>query len=181
LTFDLFAHRATRVALIVAAVLVAYTAVDAFAAREKWVEWSMPYLLPHVLSGLVAASMTAAVLAQYRDDRRVPHVITFVVAATVGGSAAIASWHALIRVNQVAGGPLVDTPYVRNAACDSLVPVDARLPQIDYSDLAHDYWCSFPADYLHAVPLRRGIGGLYQVDLTAHTRAITEFRRLPRS
>ena len=176
LSFDLFGHRGTRAALVVAAVLVGYGLLDGYLAREAWPEWSWEYLLPHVLVGTLAAVLTLAALLSRKAAQTVPHTVTYVLALTVVMTAMIASWHGLFRVNQLAGGPLLSYAYVRVEACMSLVPVSAGLPVIEYSELARDYWCTYSQEHKHTVPVRRGLFGLYQVDLTEHTDAIRAFR-----
>jgi len=172
--FDLWRHPATRAMLILCAALVAYAGVDTMLRREAWAEWSLAYNVPHAVLGILAALVAAAVLL--RPARPVPALIAAVVALLVGSSAASASYSALIRVNQLAGGPLEAKVFRRNASCDALVPVEAGLPTIKYTELAQPYWCSHPADASHEVLVRRGMFGLYQVDLGAHTEAIRRFR-----
>lgn len=172
LAFDLWKHGGTRSALVCAACLFAYGAVDALVSRESWAGYDWWYYLPHVIVGVLAFAGAACALVR----TRAPLTIAVVVAVVVGFTAVFASYSALIRVNQLVAGPLETKAYRRNAACDALVPVEQGLPQIEYSGLAREYWCSQLAAAIHEVPVRRGLFGLYQVDLGAHTEAIRRFR-----
>jgi hypothetical protein len=176
MNFDLAKHPATKVAMAVMAGLAAYWALDSFLAKEAWAEWSGPYIAPHAVVGVLAAIAAGLALKGAKKPEPVPLNITLVVAGILGFTAALASWTGLIRVNQSFGGPLIEQSYVRNESCNALVPVNRGLPSIEYTDQAKHYWCQFPRDYRHVVPVRQGLGGLYQVDLTKHTAAIREYR-----
>ena len=176
LNFDLALHPATRTALIVMAVLAAYWAIDGFIANEAWAEWSAKYIVPHAVVGLIGAGVAAFALKAARDPGPVPSHVLAPLAVLIGLTTALASWTGLIRVNQLAGGPLVEKAYVRNDSCDTLMPLDKELPPIEYTEQAKHYWCQFPKATQHIVPIRRGVGGLYQVDLSRHTAAIREYR-----
>lgn len=174
ITFDLWRHPATRAALLACAALVAYAAAETVMRREAWAEWSLSYNIPHAVAGIGAA--VAAAIGLLMATRGVPVAIGLFLALLVGSSSAIASYSALIRVNQALGGPLEIKPYRRNATCDALVPLEPGLPTIEYTELAQAYWCSHRPQVLHEVPVRKGLFGLYQVDLTEHTDAIRRFR-----
>jgi hypothetical protein len=174
LTFDLWKHRGTRAALISAACLFAYGAADGLVSRESWAGYDWRYYLPHVVAGVLA--FAGAVYGLLRT--RAPLLIAIVLAATLGFTGAFASYAALIRVNQLVAGPLETKAYRRSAACDALLPVEPGLPEIEYSGMAREYWCSHPAAAIHEIAVRKGLFGLYQVDLSAHTEAIRRFRAI---
>lgn len=170
--FDLAKHPATRAALAVMAVLAAYWAFDSLVATEAWAEWGARYLLPPAVVGVVAA-----VVAGYLLKRpQVPMQVAMMLAVLLGVTSSLASWVGMVRVNQVLGGPLEEQAYVRNDNCDTLLPKKEGLPPIEYTELARGYWCQFPKDVQHKVPVRQGLFGLYQVDLRTHTEAIREYR-----
>lgn len=175
--FDLARHPATRNALAVMAVLAAYWAIDSLLAAEAWAEWALPYWIPHALVGAAGVGLGLFALLRARDPEPVPQPVAIALAMLLGVTTVLASWVGLVRVNQVAGGPLEEQPYVRNDKCDALLPVKQGLPPVEYTELARDYWCQFPKDKQHLVPVRQGLFGLYQVDLTRHTAAIRDFRR----
>jgi hypothetical protein len=174
LTFDLWQHPATRAALLLTACLAAYGAGDGLVQREAWAGYDWRYYLPHLVLGALA--FAAAYWLLRRSPTRLPLSIVVFLPALLALAAVMASYSGLIRLNQVAGGPLQVKAYQRNAACDALLPLEKGLPKIEYSALARDYWCAHPAHALHQVPVREGFLGLYQVDLTEHTKAIRRFR-----
>ena len=174
--FDLAKHPATRTALSAMAALAAYWAIDCFAAREAWAEWKPSYLLGPAVLGVAGALIAFMAMRASRARPAAPPQVIGALALFVGACVALASWPGLIRVNQVVGGPLEPHAYVRNASCDTLEPVEQGLPPIEYTGQAKAYWCSMPRDRQVTVPVRKGLGGLYQVDLTEHTRAIRQFR-----
>ena len=172
LSFDLWKHGGTRAALVWTACLFAYGAIDALVSRESWAGYDWRYYLPHVVAGVLAFAAAAYGLLR----TRAPLLIAIVSAVTLGFTAVFASYSALIRVNQLVAGPLETKAYRRSAACDALVPLEQGLPEIEYSGLAREYWCSHLAIAIHEIPVRKGLFGLYQVDLSAHTEAIRRFR-----
>jgi hypothetical protein len=176
LNFDLAKHPATKLALAVMGALAAYWAADSFLAREAWAEWSGKYLTPHAVVGVIAAILGGLALETAKKPEPVPIHIVLPVALLLGLAAALASWTGLIRLNQAFGGPLVERAYVRNDTCDTLMPLERGLPDIEYTEQARHYWCQFSGTHRHYVPVRRGLGGLYQVDLSRHTAAIREYR-----
>ncbi len=177
LNFDLAKHPVTRALLAVMAVLVAYWAVDSIMAEEAWAEWRAAYVLPHVAIGIAGAVLGFVFMKIAAGPMAIPGQIAAVLAMFLGFSIGLASWTGIVRLNQLVGGPLSSEEYVRNETCDSLMPIKTELPPIEYTELAKGYWCQFPKDHKHLVLIRRGLGGLYQVDLTQHTEAIREFRR----
>lgn len=175
--FDLAKHPRTRAVLVIGAALVGYAAVDGLIVREAWAEWSRSYALPHAMIGVFAALATAYALKTTRQPAAVPNAVIPALALLLGAAVSFASWNGMIRVNQAFGGPLEEREYVRNQACDTLLPLEDGLPAIEYTEMASGYWCQFPTDYLHKVPVRQGLFGLYQADLNRHTNAIREFRQ----
>lgn len=172
--FDLAKHPATRAALVVMAVLMAYAAADFFLARERWA-----VLEPSIFAvpGAIGAGFAGLAFVVFLNANRpapIPKDVSGPLALVFGVAVACAAFYGLLRLNQWAA-PLESHEYVRNVSCNSLEPVEAGLPAIDYDDPARRYWCSFPREKHHTVLLRRGLGGMYQVDLTEHTRAIRAF------
>jgi hypothetical protein len=133
--------------------------------------------MPHIVAGTIAATLTAVLLFSARTPFPVPRFIAVALAAILGVSAGGASWNGLLRVNQLAGGPLEPHRYVRNDTCDRLLPLEQGLPPVEYDRAARDYWCTFPREHRHVVLVRHGLGGLYQIDLTEHTAAIRKYLR----
>lgn len=177
LNFDLAKNPTTRAVLTVMAVLAGYWAVDSIMAREAWAEWHAKYILPHVVIGIAGAAIGFVFLVRGGRSGTVSKQVAAPLVAFLGLTVGLASWTGLARINQVVGGPLNEEEYVRNDNCDTLLPVKPELPPIEYTELARGYWCQFPKDRKHRVLVRRGLGGLYQVDMTKHTEAIREYRR----
>ena len=175
--FDLAKHPATRLALGGMALLVLYGFVDGLLVPEAWAEWNLRYVAPHAAIGIVGAVLGYVALGAARKPQPVPGQVAGFLALLLGMTVAFASWQGLIRVNQAFGGEQVAATYHRNGDCDALLPADAKLPVIEYTHQAKDYWCSIPAGQAITVPVRAGLGGLYQVDLRRHTEAIRDFRR----
>lgn len=174
--FDLGRHPATRAALAVMAALAAYWALDCYAGTEAWAEWRSRYLVGPAVLGVLGALAGFAALRSASAGRPIPLQVQVPIAVLLGLCVALASWPGLVRLNQVAGGPLEPHAYTVNASCDTLVPVEPGLPPIEYTGQARAYWCSLPKGQQHQVLVRRGLGGLYQVDLSQHTQAIRRFR-----
>lgn len=175
--FDLMQHPVTRGALFVMALLAGYWLTETFTGTEAWAEWSARYFVPHYVVGAIGAAACFLVLRRSAGRPAIPLPVVAVLSVLLGVTSGLASWSGLLRVNQVAGGPLLEEAYVRNSDCDTLLPRKAELPPIEYTPLARGYWCQFGPDHVHQVRIRRGIGGLYQVDLRPHTKAIREYRR----
>lgn len=177
LNFDLAKHPTTRSVLFALAALAIYASVDALIARESWVDYSVAYFVPHLVAGLIGGALVGWLLTSSVTPTRVPTQVTLTLGLLMAVVAGTATYFALVRVNQAFAGDLESRSYVRNAACDALLPIDAGLPPVEYSELARGYWCQFPAEQRHQVLIRRGLFGMYQVDLTPHTEAIRAFRR----
>ena len=58
----------------------------------------------------------------------------------------------------------------------SLLDFDLLGHHIEHKTIAMD-WCRFSIEQRHPVLIRRGLGGLYQIDLTRYIDAIRESRR----
>ena len=172
--FDLARHPATRAALVAMAALMLYATAEFFLARERWAVLEPSIFLVPGAIGAVVAVLAFVVLANADRPARIPLQVTAPVAFVVGLATGVAAFYGLLRVNQWAA-PLEAHDYVRNVTCNALDPVETGLPSIEYDAPARQYWCSVPRDKRHTVLLRRGLGGMYQVDLTEHTRAIREF------
>ena len=172
--FDLAKHPATRAALVVMALLMTYAAADFFLARERWAVLEPSIFAVPGAIGLVFALLAFVIFLNANRPAPIPRDVSGPLALVFGLAVACAAFYGLLRLNQWAA-PLEAHEYVRNVSCNSLEPVEAGLPAIDYDDPARRYWCSFPRDKRHSVLLRRGLGGMYQVDLTEHTRGIREF------
>lgn len=176
ISFDLAKHPATRVFLMAIGLLTIVLFADNLLTSEAWAEWQLRYILPHMLIGCLVGIGVGGWLLQVRTPRKIPYGIAITLAwltVLIGG---IASWLGGIHLNQWLGEPLEAHAYTRNAQCDTLLPKEADLPPIEYTHQAKDYWCQFPQEQEHAVLIRRGLGGLYTVDLAPHTKAIREFR-----
>ena len=172
--FDLARHPATRAALVVMALLMAYAAADFFLARERWAVLEPSIVAVPGAIGLVFAGLAFVVFLNANRPVPIPKDVCGPLALVFGLAVACAAFYGLLRLNQWAA-PLEAHDYVRNVSCDALDPVEPGLPSIEYDDPAKRYWCSVPRDKRQAVLLRRGVGGMYQVDLTEHTRAIRAF------
>ncbi|MFZ6719683.1 hypothetical protein [Undibacterium sp. Ji49W] len=175
--FDLTKHPATKKVLIGMAVLVVYGFVDRFLQNEAWAFFNASYGMPHVLAGVLASLVLGLFLFMASRERIVPVRIILGLAVLSGTMFAGASYVGGIRINQLLGGPLLEAHYHRNIPCDALVPEDKSLPIIEYTSLARAYWCSKTVDEVVIVKVRKGLFGLYQVDLSEHRSAIREYRQ----
>ena len=173
--FDLAKHPATRATLAIMAALMAYAAVEFFLARERWAVLENAIFLVPGAVGLVAAGLAFLVLRNADRPARIPSDVTGPLSLVLGLAVACASFYGLLRLNQWVA-PLEAHAYVRNVSCNALDPVEPGLPTIEYDVEARAYLCSVPRERQQTVMLRRGLGGMYQVDLTEQTRAIREFR-----
>lgn len=177
ITFDLAQHPATRIFITALILLFIGLIADGFLTSEAWAEWKFVYILPHILISCLIGIAVGGWLLTVKKPKKIPLSIVIALgwlAMMVGG---VASWLGGIHVNQWLGGPLEAHAYTRNADCDTLLPKEPSLPPIEYTGQAKDYWCQFPLEKEHTVVLlRRGLGGLYTVDLSPHTKAIRKFR-----
>lgn len=176
MSFDLFAHPATRWLLGGYAAMGIYCVADRLLQDEAWAFFNRAYCLPHVVAGVIVACAVFLVLKFARIARGVPGSVAqglAVLALVLGG---VTSYMAGIRINQLAGGPLVQADYRRSADCENLVPEDKRLPVVEYTSLSKAYWCSIPASQTVKVRVRQGLFGLYQLNLYEHTQAIRQYR-----
>lgn len=177
MTFDLTKHPATKAFLVVMAAMLIYTFVDIMLQNESWVFFNRAYVIPHVLAGVFACLMLIMILYQASRQRKVPMRVIIGLAMLGGAMFAGTSYVGGIRINQALGGPMLEASYHRNKFCNTLVPEDKSLPVIEYTNLAIPYWCSKGADELITVKVRKGLLGLYQVDLSEHRNAIRDYRQ----
>lgn len=176
MSFDLFAHPATRWVLGGYAAMGIYCVAERLLQEEAWAFFNRAYCVPHVVAGVLAACAVFLVLKFARIARGVPASVAqglAVLALVLGG---VTSYMAGIRVNQLAGGPLVQADYRRSADCANLLPADKRLPVVEYTSLSRAYWCSIPETQTVKVRVRQGLFGLYQLNLSEHTQAIRQYR-----
>ncbi len=174
--FDLMAHPVTRKILCGMAVLLTYSVVDAFSQTESWALFNLAYCLPHLITGIIVTIASVFFLSFATMARPLPPAIIGALALLGGLLTGVTSYVGGVRINQAIGGPMLDAPYTRNAACDTLIPDNDKLPEIEYTDLAKSYWCSKDATDTIRVKVRKGLFGLYQVNLKEHTEAIRAFR-----
>ncbi|WP_422988583.1 hypothetical protein [Undibacterium sp. Ji50W] len=175
--FDLTKHPATKTVLIGMALLLAYSFVDFMLQNESWVFFNPTYGMPHVLAGVFASLLLAFGLYQAGRDPIVPVRIILGMAVLGGAMFAATSYVGGIRINQALGGPMLEAHYHRNIPCNALVPEDKSLPVIEYTNLARAYWCSKTVDDVVIVKVRKGLFGLYQVDLREQRNAIRDYRQ----
>lgn len=174
--FDLMAHPVTRNILFGMALPLTYCVLDGFFQTESWAVFNLAYCLPHFIIGTVIAILSAFFLNFATLARPLPPAIIGGLALLSGLLTGVTSDIAGVRINQAIGSPMVEAPYKRNAACDTLTPDNDELPAIEYTELAKPYWCSKDvAETIH-VKVRKGLFGLYQVNLKEHTEAIRAFR-----
>jgi hypothetical protein len=173
--FALERHPATRAAMVALGLLGAYAIADALLISEDWAELSAAYLAPHFVVGGAVALIGALAMAFVRKPTRVPAPELIVIALLLGAVAGFASYSALLRVNQLAGGPLQTQAYTRSEACDRLEPMAPGLPRIEVGERSSPYWCHFARDAHIDVRVRRGLFGYWQVDFTPHLEAMRQF------
>jgi hypothetical protein len=174
--FDLMSDRRTRLVVIAGAIVGFYALLDRFMQTESWAFFDAEYVAPHVVVGIVFAIATFRWLGKTSGRGALDRNLVIGLAIFAAMVATPASYVAGIRVNQGLGGELVAHDYHRAADCLNLVPVEPELPVIEYTDMARGYWCQVPQAKPVPVLVRRGLFGLYQVNLEAQTDAIRRFR-----
>lgn len=175
--FDLFGHPVTRAFTLAALAVVLSIVADSALQDESWAFFEFDYYFPHIVVGVLAVPLIGLLLMAIPAERKLPSQIVWGLAFFGGLVMGTASYVEGIRINQLVGGPLVAQEYHRSGTCESLIPVDPLLPVIEYTHLASDYWCGVPASQVVTVRVRKGLFGLYQVDLSEHTKAIREYRQ----
>lgn len=174
--FDLAAHPRTRAALVLLGVCGLYAVAERLLQREAWAFFNLAYLLPHIALAAVCAVALGWWVSRPAGGTQVPSGVGAMLSVLSLVAFGAASYAGGIRVNQWVGGPLEEAAYHRDADCMNLLPPAPDLPVIEYTALAKGYWCSIPAKDTVPVLVRRGLFGLYQVDLTPHTQAIRRHR-----
>lgn len=174
--FDLTKHPATKLLLAGIAILIAYSFVDVMLQHEEYAFFNFTYLLPHILSGLLVAVILAGLMFNASKRKLIPLFNIIGLAILSGMVFGVASHVGGIRINQLAGSPLLEARYHRDANCQNLLPEDPRLPVIEYPPHARNYWCSKNIDGVLLVKVREGLFGLYQLDLREHNQAILGYR-----
>lgn len=174
--FDLMADGRTRFVVALGALLGLYAATDGLANSESWAFFDVAYVIPHVVVAAALALVAGMWLFRKSEAPALHQGIVVGLAifiAVVGGPA---SWVAGVRLNQWLGGPLEAQEYHRDSTCMNLVPVKPDLPVIEYTEVTRPYWCHVPQTRAIQVLVRRGLFGLYQVNLEAQTDEIRRFR-----
>jgi len=177
LEFDLMKHPVTKKILILTGVLLVYCFVDVFMQHEGWAFFNKDYLLPHVVIAFIATAALSWTALKAEKHDQAPGGIMVVVLAIAGFSFLGASYVSGIRLNQLAGGPLISAEYHRDDSCENLIPVEKNLPVVEYTNMTKDYWCSIKADEVVFVKVRKGLFGLYQFDLREQTGAIRAYEQ----
>lgn len=175
--FDLTKHPATKLVLAGIAILIAYSVVDLMLQHEEYAFFNFTYLLPHIVSGLIAAVMLAGLMFKASKRQLIPLFNIIGLAILSGMVFGVASYVGGIRINQLAGGSLIEARYHRDASCLNLLPEDKKLPVIEYPYHARNYWCSKNIDEVLTVKVRQGLFGLYQLDLGEWNQAIGHFKK----
>lgn len=173
--FDLMSDRRTRLLIFLGAALGLYAMFDGMCQSESWAFFNAQYLMPHLVIGTAVAAITVAALWRSTATRALPRVIVFGMGMFIAMTAVLASYAVGVRVNQLLGGPLGAHVYHRDRECMNLVPVEADLPVIEYTKVTKTYWCRISGDEPVHVLVRRGLFGLYQVNLESHTEDIRRF------
>ncbi|HZZ91524.1 MAG TPA: hypothetical protein VFE23_03125 [Usitatibacter sp.] len=173
--FDMAKHPATRIVLVAMALLFAASVADYVLTPEHWVEASVPYLTPPLVIAAFGCAGALMYLHAARKPRPIPLGVILALASLFAVTAGLASWTGLVHVNQLLGGELEPHHYVRNDRCDALVSVEPGLPTIEFGEIGRQYWCRFPKVQWHDVLVRRGLGGLFTVDVSEYNREIRRF------
>ncbi|MFZ6872373.1 hypothetical protein ACO0LF_09935 [Undibacterium sp. Di27W] len=172
-SFDLSEHSATKNLLLVMGCLVAYSFIDVMLQHEGYAFFDP---VPHVTLGVFATIIVAYLLYKARIRDFIPSGIILILALMGGMTCGIASYVAGIRINQLAGGPLLEARYHRDTSCLNLLPEDKNLPVVEYGNIPVNYWCSKRVDEVLLIKVRKGLFGSYQFDLREQTQAIRDHK-----
>lgn len=174
LSFDLSKHPLTQGTMLLGAACILYAAIDGVLCPESYPDFKefLPYLLPPTVIGCVCGALASLTLSTTRKPTRVPPEVTVVLAMLFALASAAAGYSGMLRINQWLGEPLRNEIYRRSTDCLTLLPQNPQLPRIDYSARARKFWCGFSPDQDIPVPLRKGLFGLYQMDLSDYSRRI---------
>lgn len=172
--FDLMKHPVTKKLLMLMGGLVTYCLLDVMLQHEAYAFFRPG---PYEIAGSSAAAILAILLfkIQKRDD--IPPGIIAAMVIMVGMIFGVASYVGGVRINQLAGGPLLESRYHRDANCLKLLPEDKSLPPVEYTDMTKDYWCSRDSDEVQIIKVRKGLFGSYQFDLREQTEAIRTYKQ----
>ena len=173
-TFDLMKHPATRKLLLLMGGLVIYSFLDSMLQHEGYAFFKPG---PHELVAMSAAAIVAGLLLKARVRDYIPPGIIAALAMMCGVTFGIASYVGGVRINQLAGGPLLEARYHRDANCLKLLPEDKSLPVVGYTHMTKDYWCSRDVDEVQTVKVRKGLFNSYQFDLREQTKAIRDYKQ----
>lgn len=172
--FDLMKHPVTKKLLMLMGFLVLYSLLDVMLQHEAYAFYRPG---PHEIAGSSAAAILAILLfkIQRRDD--IPPGIIAAMVMMVGMIFGVASYVGGVRLNQLFGGPLLESRYHRDANCLKLLPEDKSLPPVEYTHMTKDYWCSRDLAEVQTVKVRKGLFGSYQFDLREQTEAIRAYKQ----
>ncbi|MFZ6743116.1 hypothetical protein ACO0LC_07835 [Undibacterium sp. JH2W] len=175
--FDLLKHSATRMVLLAMAVLATYSFVDVLLQHEEYAFFNFSYFLPHIVSGLAVVVILVFLMIKASKPDVIPRSIVVGLALLSGVIFGFSSYIGGIRINQIAGGSLLEARYHRDANCMNLLPEDKDLPVVKYHQPSRAYWCSKRMDEALTVKVRKGWFGLYQFDLREHNEAIRSYQQ----
>lgn len=175
LEFDLMKHPLTRKILMGVGALLVYCFADTLIQHEGWAFFNKDYLMPHLVIASLATVVLFWVVLKAGKDGSLPMNISLTMVVIAGFSFLATSYVAGIRLNQLAGGPLVSAEYHRDDSCEKLIPVEKNLPIVEYTSKTRDYWCSIKAEDVIRVKVRQGLFGKFQFNLTEQTQTIHEF------
>lgn len=172
--FDLMKHPVTKKLLMLMGFLVLYSLLDVMLQHEAYAFFRPG---PHEIAGSSVAAILAILLfkIQRRDD--IPPGIIAAMVMMVGMIFGVASYVGGVRLNQLFGGPLLESRYHRDANCLKLLPEDKSLPPVEYTHMTKDYWCSRDLAEVQTVKVRKGLFGSYQFDLREQTEAIRAYKQ----
>jgi len=166
--YDLLSSPAVRSVLIALTVMTVYIFVDGFLLEETYPN-DPPFSWLGTAGGLMAIGV---MLTLY--NRKVPHVVTFVVGSLAGLVVAIAGYSGLLRINQ-----LTDTAGMKSYEYElqahtvryaAFRPLQDGLPEIELR--RHRLWSSQAKGSHHHFELRRGGLGFYQLNMAPIRQAL---------
>jgi hypothetical protein len=173
-TFDLMKHPATKKLLLLNGGLVIYSFLDSMLQHEGYAFFKPG---PHELAAMSAAAIVAGLLLKARVRDYIPSGIVAGLAMMAAITFGVASYVGGVRINQLAGGPLLEAKYHRDEKCLKLLPEDKSLPVVEYTEMTTDYWCSRGIDEVQTVRVRKGLFNSYQFDLREQTKAIRDYKQ----
>jgi len=167
--FALEKNRHSRGVLIGMAALLVYASVDTVIHHEAYVEAPLRIF---VEGGILAA--LAAALWMRRGQ--VPRLESIGVGVIFGVMLGIALHPGLLRVNALTDGDGLRSYSYRLESDNTLQPPETRLPVLSFPE-AGEYWAQFKPGSLHAIELRHGGLGFYQINLAPLRQQWRDFYR----